>query len=133
MEPSEKKKGAKNPNVLSSSEEEKKEPVPNPKNKIAECMMRKLKLYKEKMEQENNKAQKHKRFAELLAFLLQGISKIKVIEKPDYIANLKTLVDDIYKKVQEMDQKVKPHFSFHQHDLREGYKKIDNKDITKIR
>jgi hypothetical protein len=35
--------------------------------------------------------------------------------------------------VQEMDQKVKPYFSFHQHDLREGYKKIDAKDITKIR
>lgn len=132
MEPSE-KKGGKNPNVLSSSEEEKKEAAPVPKNKIAECMMRKLKMYKEKMEQENNKAQKHKRFAELVAFLLQGISKIKAIDKPDYVANLKSLVDDIYKKVQEMDQKVKPYFSFHQHDLREGYKKIDAKDITKIR
>ena len=66
-------------------------------------MMKKLKLYKEKIEQENNKAQKHKRFAELVAFLLQGLSKIKVIEKADYIANLKSLVDDIYKKVQEMD------------------------------
>jgi len=55
---------------LSSSEEEKKEAAPMQKNKIAECMMRKLKLYKEKMEQENNKAQKHKRFAELVAFLL---------------------------------------------------------------
>lgn len=132
MEPSE-KKGGKNPNVLSSSEEEKKEAEPVQKNKIAECMMRKLKLYKEKMEQENNKAQKHKRFAELVAFLLQGILKIKAIDKPDYVANLKSLVDDIYKKVQEMDQKVKPYFSFHQHDLREGYKKIDSKDITKIR
>ena len=70
MEPSDKKKGGKNPNVLSSSEEEKKEAAPMQKNKIAECMMRKLKLYKEKMEQENNKAQKHKRFAELVAFLL---------------------------------------------------------------
>ena len=56
-----------------------------------------------------------------------------MIEKPDYIANLKSLVDDLYKKVQEMDQKVKPYISFHQHDLREGYKKIDSKDIIKIR
>ena len=105
MEPS-KKKGAKNPNVLSSSggEEEKKVP---PKNKIAECMMKKLKLYKEKMEQENNKAQKHKRFAEIVAFLLQGLQKISVINKPDYISNLKAQVDDIVKKVSEIDQKIK--------------------------
>jgi hypothetical protein len=44
--------------VLSSSEEEKKQDAPakNTKNTIAECMMKKLKLYKEKIEQENNKA-----------------------------------------------------------------------------
>lgn len=42
--------------------------------------MKKLKIYKEKLDKANNKAQKHKKFAEITAFLLQGIQKIKVIE-----------------------------------------------------
>lgn len=75
--PKEAKKIKNDPNVLSSSDKE--EQKVNPNNKIAICMMKKLKVYKEKAEAEKNKAQKHKRFAEITAFLLQGLQKIKVI------------------------------------------------------
>lgn len=73
-----------------------------------------------------------KKFADIISILVSGIRKIKVIDRPEYIANLNKLIDEIYKKMGDLETKIDPYFEFHFHDGIDGHKTLNTQDITEV-